>query len=99
MTESMDQELDIVTLEDENGGELTLRVERYFYYNGEEFVILSADLDGTQADPDRYVMRVTPVEGEDDMEEFTPVEDEALEERLIRAAETVLDSADLDDEA
>ena len=99
MTESMDQELDIVTLEDENGGELTLRVERYFYYNGEEFVILSADLDGTQADPDRYVMRVTPVEGEEDLEEFTPVEDEALEERLIHAAETVLDSADLDDEA
>ena len=95
----MDEELDIVTLEDENGGELSLRVERYFYYNGEEFVILSSDLDGTQADPDRYVMRVTPVEGDEDMEEFTPIEDEELEERLIHAAETVLDTAGLDDEA
>ena len=95
----MDEELDIVTLEDENGGELSLRVERYFYYNGEEFVILSSDLDGTQADPDRYVMRVTPVEGDEDMEEFTPIEDEDLEERLIHAAETVLDTAGLDDEA
>lgn len=95
----MDEERDIVTLEDENGGELSLRVERYFYYNGEEYVILSADLEGGQPDPDRYVMRVTPVEGEEDLEEFTPVEDEELEQRLIQAAETVLDTAGLDDEA
>ena len=98
----MDETMDIVTLEDENGNELSLRVERYFYYNGDEFVILSADLEGNQADPDRYVMRVTPVEGEEDMEEFTPVEDEELEQRLIHAAETVLDNNGLsedDDEA
>ncbi len=95
----MDEELDIVTLESEDGGTLSLRVERYFYYNGEEFVILTSDLDGGQADPDRYVMRVTPVEDDEEMEEFTPIDDEALEERLIRAAETVLDSPDDDDEA
>ena len=91
-------ELDIVTLEDEDGKELSLRVERYFYFNGEEYVILSADLEGTAEDPDRYVMRVTPVEGEEDMEEFTPIEDEELEQRLIKAAETVLDSTGLDEE-
>ena len=32
----MDEELDLVTLEQEDGTQLTLRVERYFYYNGEE---------------------------------------------------------------
>ncbi len=94
----MDEELDIVTLEDENGKELSLRVERYFYFNGEEYVILSADLEGTAEDPDRYVMRVTPVEGDEEMEEFTPIEDEELEQRLIRAAETVLDGSGLDDD-
>ena len=94
----MDEELDLVTLEQEDGTPLTLRVERYFYYNGEEYVILSADLSGDQADPDRYVMRVDPVEGEEDMEEFTPIEDETLEERLIRVAETVLNGEDPDDE-
>ena len=94
----MDEELDIVTLEDENGEELQLRVERYFYFNGEEYVILSTDLEGTQEDPDRFVMRVTPVEGEEEMEEFTPIEDEELEDRLIKAAETVLDNSGLDDE-
>ena len=95
----MDEELDIVTLEAENGEELKLLVERYFYYNGEEYVILSSDLEGTAEDPERYVMRVTPVEGEEDMEDFTPIEDEELEQRLIKAAETVLDSVDADDEA
>ncbi|MBQ4434451.1 MAG: DUF1292 domain-containing protein [Clostridia bacterium] len=94
----MDDELDIVTLEDENGGEISLRVERYFYFNGDEYVILSTDLEGTAEDPDRYVMRVTPVEGEEEMEEFTPIEDEELEQRLIKAAETVLDSTGLDEE-
>ena len=90
----MDEELDLVTLEQEDGTQLTLRVERYFYYNGEEYVILSSDLEGNQADPERYVMRVDPVEGEEDMEEFTPIEDEELEERLIRTAETVLNGED-----
>ena len=94
----MDEELDIVSLEAEDGSELQLRVERYFYFNGEEFVILSSDLEGTAEDPDRYVMRVTPVEGEEDMEEFTPIEDEELEQRLIKGEETVLDSTGLDDE-
>ena len=94
----MDEELDIVTLEDENGGELSLRVERYFYFNGDEYVILSTDLEGNAEDPDRYVMRVTPVEGEEEMEEFTPIEDEELEQRLIKAAETVLDSSGLEDD-
>ena len=94
----MDEELDLITLEQEDGTELTLRVERYFYYNGDEYVILSADLTGNQPDPERYVMRVDPVEGEEDMEEFTPIEDEALEERLIRTAETVLSGEDGEDE-
>ena len=94
----MDEELDLVTLEQEDGTQLTLRVERYFYYNGDEYVILSSDLSGGQPDPDRYVMRVDAVEGEEDMEEFTPIEDEELEQRLIKAAETVLDSTGLDED-
>ena len=90
----MDEEMDLVTLEQEDGTQLTLRVERYFYYNGEEYVILSSDLQGDQEDPERYVMRVDPVEGEEDMEEFTPIEDEELKERLICTAETVLNGED-----
>jgi len=92
------EDMDIVTFESEDGSELSLRVERYFYYNGEEFVVMNADLTGEKEDADRYVMRVTPVEGEEDMEEFTPIEDEELEERLIKAAETVLTGGDEDED-
>ena len=94
----MDEELDLITLENEDGTQLTLRVERYFYYNGEEYVILSSDIHGGQPDPERYVMRVDPVEGDEEMEEFTPIEDEELEERLIRTAETVLNGEDASDD-
>jgi len=91
-----DLDLDLVELEDDEGGTIQLKVERYFYYNGDEYVLLSDDLDGTKGDEaGRYVMKVHPLpeEGED-MEEFLPVEDEALMDRLIQAASTVLDPAD-----
>ena len=91
-----DLDLDLVELEDDEGGTIQLKVERYFYYNGDEYVLLSDDLDGSKGDEaGRYVMKVHPLpeEGED-MEEFLPVEDEALMDRLIQAASTVLDPAD-----
>ena len=84
-----DEELDLVEMEDDEGGTVTLRVERYFFYNGDEYVLLSDDIEGNKAESDiaRYVMKVVPLpeEGED-MEEFVPVEDELME-RLVKAAQ------------
>ena len=83
-----DEELDLVEMEDDEGGSVTLRVERYFFYNGDEYVLLSDDIEGNKPEGDitRYVMKVVPLpeEGED-MEEFVPVEDELME-RLVKAA-------------
>ena len=63
-------------------------MERYFFYNGDEYVLLSDDIEGNKPEGDitRYVMKVVPLpeEGED-MEEFVPVEDELME-RLVKAA-------------
>ena len=42
-----DFEADLVELEDDEGGKVTLRVERYFFYNGDEYVLLTDDLDGS----------------------------------------------------
>ncbi len=85
----MDREPDLVELEDDEGGTVTLRVERYFFYNGDEYVLLTDDLEGNRTGDDvtRYVMKVQPLpeEGED-MEEFVPVEDELMD-RLIKAAQ------------
>ncbi len=95
------EELDIVELENENGETLRLLVDRYFYYNGEEFVLLTDDLTGDMGEEaSRYIMRVREVEGEEDMEEFEPIDDDALYEKLQNAVQTVLDEEfdDLDDD-
>ena len=81
------EELDLVTMEDDNGGEVTLRVEKYFYYNGDEYVLLNDDIrDEHPETASRYVMRVEPLPDEgEDMEAFVPVDD-SLMDKLIQAA-------------
>ena len=95
-----DFEKDLVELEDDEGGSVTLRVERYFFYNGDEYVLLSDDIDGTAEEGavTRYVMRVQPLPDEgEDMEEFVPVEDELMD-RLIRAAQITFRGGGADSE-
>ena len=88
------EDLDIIELEGEDGEVLRLLVERYFFYNGDEYVLLSDDIDLPEGEEvSRYVMKVQPVEGgdgEEDMEEFVPV-DEDLMDQLIQVVETVFD--------
>ena len=95
-----DEELDLVEMEDDEGGSVTLRVERYFFYNGDEYVLLSDDIEGNKPEGDitRYVMKVVPLpeEGED-MEEFVPVEDELME-RLVKAARVTFGNGDEEEE-
>lgn len=82
---------------DEDGNQLLLTVEKYFFYNGDEYVLLKAyeDPDGeSEADaapaPEAtasetlYVMKVSVSADEDgeEIEEFEPV-DEELAQRLI----------------
>lgn len=79
------EELDLVELETEDGSTVQLLVERYFYYNGEEYVLLTDDIEGKLGDEaSRYVMKVVPLEDEngEEMEEFEPVDDE-LTDQLI----------------
>lgn len=86
MSEMEDRE--IVELETENGESVSMYVERYFYYNGEEFVLLS----DVKAQDDHYIMKVEPLPDEDgqEMEEFVPVDDELMEQ-LIHIVETTFD--------
>lgn len=78
-----EQEKDIIELETEDGDTVELEVERYFFYNGDEYVLLCDTDEGKS----RYIMKVVPVEGEEDMEEFEPISDE-LTEQLIHVIET-----------
>ena len=95
---------------DEDGNTILLEVIRYFFYNGEEYVILGdvqeADSDHDHCDcghedcqevtMELYVMKVVPSEEDDDTEEFVPVEDQDLLEQLIRVAEATFDEDSLD---
>ena len=97
---------DLIEAVDEDGNTILLEVIRYFFYNGEEYVILG---DVQQADDghdhcengheetaeestvELYIMQVVPSEEDDDTEEFVPVEDDDLLEQLIRVAEATFD--------
>ena len=93
------EEMDIIELEDENGESIELCVERYFFYNGDEYVLLSDRCSAeSEDDISHYVMKVQPCEGDEgeEMEEFVPV-DEDLMDQLIQVAEAIFDEEE-DDE-
>ena len=91
------EEKDIIELEGEEGEVLKLCVERYFFYNGDEYVLLSDDCgqeDGEEIS--HYVMKVQPLPADEDgeeMEEFVPV-DEDLMDQLIQVVEATFDEED-----
>ena len=116
------QELDLITVVDEDDNEITLEVLDYFFYNGEEYAILTETVEGCNCgcgcdecnheheecdcdcecdcDEDEeltcYIMKVVTATDEDgeEIEEFLPVEDEALEAKLIAVAQTKLEEDD-----
>lgn len=93
------EDMDIIELEDENGENIELCVERYFFYNGEEYVLLSDRCSAeSEEDISHYVMKVQPVDGEDgeEMEEFVPV-DEDLMDQLIQVVEATFDQEEDED--
>ena len=101
---SEEERLDIVEGVDEEGNRLILRVNRYFFYNGEEYVLLSDDIEEPNPNLDEvmfYVMKVTESVDEDgeEIEEFLPVEDEDLLEKLIEVVQADFEAdEELDDE-
>ena len=100
------EEADLIEGVDEDGNTILLEVIRYFFYNGEEYVILGeaqeaeddhdhcscgCDECAEEEEMELYVMKVVPSEEDDEMEEFVPVEDQDLLEQLIRVAEATFD--------
>ena len=108
-----DETRDLIEGVDEDGNNVLLEVVRYFFYNGEEYVVLGEAHDGVcdceceQCDHHEeeeavnlYIMKV--VESEEDgeeIEEFLPVEDEDLLEKLIEVVQADFEAdEELDDE-
>lgn len=91
----MDDERDLIDFEDDEGNVVTLEVTDYFFYEGEEYALLtdpeeedSENCEGCEEEDcgdceyarNVYVMKVVPVG--DDEEEFVEV-DEALAQTLV----------------
>ncbi|NLB90387.1 MAG: DUF1292 domain-containing protein, partial [Clostridiales bacterium] len=96
-------DLDVIEGIDEEGNQILLQVMDYFFYNGEEYVILAdaddslysdcddeeCEHDHEQDELDLYIMKVITSTGDDgeEMEEFVPV-DEELMDTLIEVVQT-----------
>lgn len=89
---SLDDE-DIIELHDEDGNPLIFKVERYFHYNTNEYVVLVPQTTEAQsleeAREDIYIMKVdVEMEDNEEMEVFSPIEDDDLYEALVQIATT-----------
>ncbi|MCI7026830.1 MAG: DUF1292 domain-containing protein [Clostridia bacterium] len=105
----MDEELDLVVFEDDQGNQITMEVIDYFFYEGNEYAMLTdyqedddtcdacekADCEGCPEQEEIVIMRVVPVG--DDEEEFVPV-DEELASRLIEMIESGAFDDDFEEE-
>lgn len=96
---TMQEAEDIIEMVDEEGNTTLFRIIDYFFYNGEEYAILTDSTEATtdMADQmDCYVMRIVETTGENGeaLEEFVPVEDQALEAKLMDIASTKLNDED-----
>ena len=121
MYEEENEALDIIEMTDDEGNTILMQVVDYFFYNGEEYVILTDSIHDDDCDCEEchhehehdeqcacgcedideteeitcYIMKViqSTVDGEE-VEEFVPVEDQALEAKLIEIASTKLKDED-----
>ena len=101
MYEEQQSDLDVIEGIDEDGNQILLQVMEYFFYNGEEYVLLAeADdhpededeqrkLDHEDEEIDVFIMKVITSTGEDgeELEEFLPVDDDLME-TLIEVVNT-----------
>ena len=78
---SENDRLDLIEGTDEEGNRLLLQVERYFFYNGDEYVLLKAM---ETVEETLYVMKVQETQDEEGemVEDFLPVEEELMESLL-----------------
>ena len=100
--EDMNMDEDLIVFETEDGEEVTFVIEDYFFYNGEEYAILT-EYDTEKdivKDEGSIVCRIetgTDENGEE-TEEFVPVEDDETAQKLIDIANTQLSEDAEEDE-
>ena len=84
-------EPDTIIFEDEDGNEYEFAVRDYFFYNGDEYALLTeVGQEADESGEECIICKVEASEGEDgeEDEEFIIVEDEELAGKLIEIANT-----------
>lgn len=83
---------DFIETQDEDGNPITLQVLRYFFYNGEEYIVLShAQQEETAVQvgemQDNYIMKVhVEIEDGEEVEVYSPIDDDGLYDTLVEIA-------------
>ena len=100
--ENLDMDEDLIVFETEDGEEVTFVIEDYFFYNGDEYAIL------TEYDTEKEIVKdegsivcrvdTSTDENGEDIEEFVNIEDEDFAEKLIEIANAQLAEEDEADE-
>ena len=108
--ENMDLELDLVVFEDDDGNELTMEVLDYLFYEGKEYALLTeydennscgdceeGSCEGCGNIREAFVMEVRVVEGDEETEEFVPVEEKLAEKLIDIFQNSEFDEEDIDE--
>ncbi|MCQ2443792.1 MAG: DUF1292 domain-containing protein [Oscillospiraceae bacterium] len=72
----MNDELDIVTLTDENGVEAEFAYLDLVSYEGDDYVVLLPLPDDESGEV--VILKVEPIEGNEEMEDYVSIDDEAV---------------------
>lgn len=88
MDNELNNEMEIIELEAEDGTVVEAQLVDTFFYNGEEYAVLSELVDGKpDADEDDnlviFFMHIIPGAEDSDMDEYESIEDEKLDEELF----------------
>lgn len=87
---AMDQEVDIVVFEDEQGNEVEFEIQFTFEHKGEQYAVLTEALEEEWAEdeaPDMFILHVVQ---NGDEEEFVAVDEDLMDE-LIQVVEDIFD--------
>ena len=78
MMEEMENEIPLVTLEDEEGNEVDFEFLDIVEYEGEEFIVLIENDEDTD---EVVILKINPID--DETEEYVSIEDEELLDKLF----------------
>ena len=94
--DEMDQEVDVVVFEDEEGNEVEFEIQFTFEHKGEQYAVLTEAVDGDWDEdeaPDMFILHVVQ---NGDEEEFVAVDEDMMDE-LIGVVEGIFEE-ELDEE-